>query len=175
VKWQDAGMHEPAPRRAPLWATLVATSLGAGFMPKAPGHTGTLTAVPLAWALDRGGQLVFALGLVIVTAVGTWAAEIYVRATGKDDNQQIVVDEVAGYLVTLFAVPRAPVNLILGFLLFRLFDVWKPQPVRWLDEHIGGGLGVMVDDLAAGVYAALCLFALQHYGVSARLAGWVHL
>lgn len=162
-------------RRPPLWATIIATSFGAGFVPKAPGHSGTLTAVPMAWALAKGGQWVFVLGVVVITLVGTWASEIYVRATGKDDNQQIVVDEVAGYLVTLLMVPRSPINLILAFLLFRLFDVTKPPPIRQLDTHIGGGIGVMVDNLAAGVFAGVILFALQHYGASAQLAAWLHL
>src|SRR5258706_5630134 len=107
--------------RPPLWATIVATSCGAGFVPKAPGHSGTLTAVPLAWALARGGLTIYLVGLAVVTLVGTWASELYVRATGKDDNQQIVIDEVAGYLVTLAAVPATWPNLVMGFLLFRLF------------------------------------------------------
>jgi phosphatidylglycerophosphatase A len=160
-------------RRAPLWATIVATSCGAGFVPKAPGHSGTLTAVPLAWALAKGGEWAFVAGIVVVSLIGWWAAELFGRASGKEDDQRIVIDEVAGYLLTLVAVPRSPVNLILAFLLFRLFDVTKPPPVRQLDHHIGGGLGVMVDDLAAGVYAGAILFALQHFGASARIAQWL--
>ena len=169
------GYHPGMSHRAPLWATLVATSMGAGFVPKAPGHSGTLTAVPLAWALARGGRWVFVGGLVVVTLIGWWAAELFGRASGKEDDQRIVIDEVAGYLTTLLLVPCSPINLILAFLLFRLFDVTKPPPVRQLDRHIGGGLGVMVDDLAAGVYAGGILFALQHFGVSARIATWVGL
>jgi phosphatidylglycerophosphatase A len=161
--------------KAPLWATLVATSMGAGFVPKAPGHSGTLTAVPLAWALAKGGRWVFVAGLVVVSLVGWWAAELFGRASGKEDDQRIVIDEVAGYLTTLLLVPCTAMNLILAFILFRLFDVTKPPPIRQLDRHIGGGLGVMVDDLAAGVYAGAILFALQHYGVSAHLAAWVGL
>jgi phosphatidylglycerophosphatase A len=157
-------------KRAPLWATLVATSMGAGFVPKAPGHSGTLTAVPLAWALARAGRWALVAGLVVVSLVGWWAAELFGRASGKEDDQRIVIDEVAGYLTTLLLVPCTPVNLILAFILFRLFDVTKPPPIRQLDEKIGGGLGVMVDDLMAGVYAGAILFALQHYGVSDWLA-----
>jgi phosphatidylglycerophosphatase A len=160
-------------RRAPLWATLVATSMGAGLLPKAPGTWGTLTAVPLAWFLARQGRWALVAGLVVVSLIGWWAGELYGRASGKEDDQRIVIDEVAGYLMTLLLVPVTPVNLILAFILFRLFDITKPPPVRQLDQHIGGGLGVMVDDLAAGVYAAAILFALQHFGVSAAIAGWV--
>jgi phosphatidylglycerophosphatase A len=160
-------------RRPPLWATVLATAGGAGFMPKAPGHTGTLVAVPLAWALGRLGPLGFIGGLVVVTAVGTWAASVFVRATGRDDDQRIVIDEVAGYLVTLLFVARTPVNLFCGYFLFRLFDVWKPQPVRLVDEKVGGGWGVMADDLAAGVYAGAILFTLDHFSVVERLLVWV--
>jgi phosphatidylglycerophosphatase A len=159
--------------KAPLWATVVATSCGAGFMPKAPGHTGTLTAVPLAWGLARGGIWIYVAGLVVVTLLGWWAAELFGRASGREDDQRIVIDEVAGYLVTLLLVPATWVNLVLAFLLFRLFDVTKPPPVRQIDRALGGGLGVMADDLMAGVYAGAILFALQHYGVSAKLASWV--
>jgi phosphatidylglycerophosphatase A len=162
-----------AEKRPPLWATLVATSCGAGFVPKAPGHSGTLTAVPLAWALSLGGHWLYVAGLLVVTFLGWWAAELFGRASGRDDDQRIVIDEVAGYLVTLLAVPRSGVNLVLGFVLFRFFDITKPPPVRQLDRHIGGGLGVMVDDLAAGVYAGAILFAMQHYGLSERISAWI--
>jgi phosphatidylglycerophosphatase A len=146
-------------------------------MPKAPGHTGTLTAVPLAWALARGGPWLYFAGTLVITLVGTWAAGAYSRATGSHDNQRIVIDEVAGYLVTLSLVPRGLVQLVLGFLLFRLFDVWKPGPIRWIDRRVEGGFGVMADDLAAGAVAALCLLALDRTGVVARLSAllpWAH-
>lgn len=143
--------------------------MGAGLVPKAPGHCGTLTAVPLAYWLMGQGKLALVLGTLVVTAVGTWAAGRYCEWTGKEDNQQIVIDEVAGYLVTLFLVERTPLNLFLAFLLFRLFDIWKPWPVRLIDRRVHGGFGVMADDLAAGVYAALVLWGLQF----SPLAGWV--
>jgi phosphatidylglycerophosphatase A len=165
---------EPRARRPSFLVTVLATSCGAGFMPKAPGHTGTLTAVPLAWGLGRLGVVAYLAGTVVVTAVGTWAASAWVRATGREDDQRIVIDEVAGYLVTLSLVPRTVGNLIFGFLLFRLFDVWKPLFIGTIDRRVGGGFGVMADDLAAGVVAALCLLALHHFGVIAALGGWVH-
>jgi phosphatidylglycerophosphatase A len=167
-------VSDPVPRpRPPLWATIVATAGGAGFMPKAPGHTGTLTALPLAWGLARLGTLAFVAGIIVVTAVGTLAAGVFARATGVDDNQKIVIDEVAGYLITLSLVPRTVGNLILGFFLFRLFDVWKPGFIRTIDRRVKGGFGIMADDLAAGAVAALCLVAVDRAGLIALVRAWV--
>ncbi len=156
-----------------LPATLVATVLGAGFAPRGPGTAGTIMAIPLAWALGKHQWWVFWIGIAVVTAVGTWASNAFVRATGTDDDQRIVIDEVAGYLLTLALVPRGPIELGLAFVLFRLFDIWKPQPVRWVDQHVGGGWGVMADDLAAAVYAGGILWGLEHFGVVAKLAVWL--
>ncbi len=167
---EGASSSEKRAGRPPLWALLVATALGAGLVPVAPGSCGTAVAVPLAWALDRAGEWAFIAALVVVSAVGSWAADVYCRATGKHDNQQIVIDEVAGYLVTLVAVPRTWPNLILGFFLFRVFDIWKPPPVRWIDRNVHGGFGVVADDLAAGVYAAIVLFLVDHFHLVARIA-----
>ena len=164
-----------AARRPPLWSTLLATALGAGLLPVAPGTWGTALAVPLAIGLDQLGPLAFVVGTVLVTIVGVIAADVYCRATAQEDNQQIVIDEVAGYLVTLLLVPRTPINLAAAFVLFRIFDIWKPPPVRAIDRHIHGGLGVVADDVAAGVYAAACLWLLDHFGLLggllARLTG----
>ena len=172
----DSAPPPPSDRpRPPLWATLVATSCGAGFMPRAPGHTGTLTAVALAWALGRVGAWAYGLGLFVVVAVGTVAAEVWGLATGVPDDQRIVVDEVAGYLVTVMLVPRGWADLIVGFLVFRTLDVWKPGPIRRVDERVGGGVGVMADDLVAGVIGAFIMLALHWTGAIAHLAAWAHL
>jgi phosphatidylglycerophosphatase A len=153
--------------RPPLWATLVATSCGAGFMPYAPGHTGTLTAVALAWGLDRVGAWAYGLAMFVILAVGTLAAEIWGQATGRPDDQRIVVDEVAGYLATMMFVPRTLPNLVVGFVLFRTLDVWKPGPIGRADERIGGGIGVMADDIIAGVIGAFVMLALHWSGAIA--------
>jgi phosphatidylglycerophosphatase A len=167
---------EASEAKLPSWpVVLVATSFGSGFSPFAPGTCGTLTAIPMAWAAARLGSLGFTLVTVAICIVGTIAAELFVRATGREDDQRIVVDEVAGYFVTLLFVPRTPIHFVLAFLLFRLFDIWKPPPVRFIDDSVGGGLGVMADDFAAGVYAALILGLLYRFGVTAHLASWVHL
>jgi phosphatidylglycerophosphatase A len=171
--WQDGAVPRPLPS---LGITLVATALGAGLSPVAPGTMGTLVAIPLAWGLAHlGGHLAFIAGLVAVTAAGTWAAGRFCTAAGCHDDQRIVIDEVAGYFVTLLLVPRGPVELALAFGLFRLFDIWKPPPVRQVDRVVKGGFGVMADDLAAGAYAGLILFALERFGVCARLAALIGL
>ena len=158
----ETPLPSSAPRKPPLPVTLIATALGAGFLPVAPGTWGTLVAIPLAWALGRAGEPAFVAATLLITLIGSWAAGAYCEASGRHDNQQIVIDEVAGYLVTLLAVPRAPAELVAGFALFRIFDVWKPPPVRAIDRRVHGGFGVVADDLAAGVYAG-ALLALLHY------------
>jgi phosphatidylglycerophosphatase A len=174
--WQDADVpasaeaSSPSPtQRPPLWSTLISTALGAGFSPIAPGTCGTLMAVPLAWALARAGGIAFVVGTIVVSALGVWAAEVFCKASGVDDDQRIVVDEVAGYLVTLLLVPRGPVNLVLAVIVFRLFDIWKPGPVRLVDEKIHGGLGVMLDDIVAGLIGMLVMLGLHLGGVDAWL------
>ena len=131
---------------------------------------GTLTAVPMAWALARGGDAVFVLGTLFTSVIGIFAASAFQRAHGTDDDQRIVIDEVAGYFVTLLLVPRSGAALLLAFVLFRLFDIWKPFPIRLIDRRVGGGFGVMADDLVAGVFAGLILFGLARAGIVARVA-----
>ena len=169
----DRARNAPS-RRPPLWATLVSTAGGAGFSPVGPGTCGTLVAVPLAWALNRAGLLVFAVGTLIVSLIGIWAADVFCKSTGVDDDQRIVIDEVAGYLVTIALVPRGWVNLALGFIVFRVLDIWKPGPIRMVDEKVHGGFGVMADDLAAGVLGALVMLGLHLGGVDAWLAAHLH-
>lgn len=158
--------------KPPIVATIVATALGAGFAPRAPGTFGTLVAVPLAWGLGLLPGWAFFAGLAIVTWVGTWAAGAFCAGSGTHDDQRVVIDEVAGYLLTLALVPKTAPYLASAFLLFRCFDILKPWPIRWVDRTVKGGFGVMADDLAAGVAAALVLAALDHSGVIARLSAW---
>jgi phosphatidylglycerophosphatase A len=171
-------LPSPAQGRAPLWATLVATSCGAGFVPVAPGHSGTLTAVALAWGLAHVGAWAYGLALFVVVAIGTVASEVWGFATGVPDDQRIVIDEVAGYLATVMFVPRTWPNLIAGFFLFRLLDVWKPGPIGKADRTLSGGIGVMADDLVAGVIGAFVMVALHYSGalgfVTTRVLALAH-
>ena len=148
-------------RPVPLWkdpVKMLATWFGAGLLPKAPGTWGSLAALPFAWAMaDWGGPALLAVATLVVTVVGWIVSDAYVRRTGVNDPSEVVIDEVAGQWLTLLAVPPDPVFYVAGFALFRLFDIRKPWPVGWADRELGGGLGVMVDDLLAGVYATLVL------------------
>jgi phosphatidylglycerophosphatase A len=137
-------------------ALVLASWFGSGLMPVASGTFGTIAGVPivLLTALLKplyAGPLVFAF---IVVAV--WASDVSHRLVGKKDPSEVVIDEVAGFLLALFHVPISWVNVCLGFFLFRVFDVWKPSPVRNL-EALRGGLGIVADDLMAGIYANLSL------------------
>ena len=152
-------------------ARFVATAGGAGYSPVAPGTCGTIVAVPLAWVC-RGFDTPLYLAVVIATTlVAIGAAHLADRAWGSHDSQRIVIDEVAGYLFTVALVDRGdPWVLGVGFIVFRAFDIVKPPPVRWLDEHLPGGLGVVLDDVAAGVMGAAVMVGLEHAGAFAALA-----
>lgn len=151
-------------------AKLVATALGAGYAPRAPGTCGTVVAVPLAWALSSLSMWHFGLVALAVTLLGVACAERAGRAWGTEDDQRIVIDEVAGYLFTVMPVDRSAwAPLAVGFVVFRLLDITKPPPIRWLDEHLPGGWGVMLDDVAAGVMGAGALWLLDYLGAFAWL------
>ncbi|HEX4448215.1 MAG TPA: phosphatidylglycerophosphatase A [Polyangiaceae bacterium] len=147
------------------WA--IATWFGCGKVPKAPGTMGTLGAIPLYLLVSRGGQVAVAATALVVTAVGIWAADVVARDLGKKDPQVVVVDEVAGLLVTMLPMrPMADISwraIVVGFLLFRLFDVTKPWPVRGF-EKLRGGWGIVMDDVFAGIYGACVIVGLRAVG-----------
>ena len=145
-------------------AWVLATWFGCGRVPKAPGTMGTAGAIPLYLLAARGGQLGVAATAVATTLVGVWAASVVASEVGKKDPQIVVIDEVAGFLVTMLPVRVVSWQAVLaGFLLFRLFDVVKPWPVRRL-EYLPGGWGIVLDDVGAGVMGAACMFALTAAG-----------
>ena len=110
------------------------------------------------------GVVGLAIAIGIVTAIGCWAAAKAVAPGTAKDPGWIVIDEVAGQWLALLPAPLDPLFYALGFLLFRIFDIWKPWPIRWADRNMHGGLGIMLDDLLAAVYAALALSALRVCG-----------
>ncbi len=153
-------------------AKALATALGAGYSPVAPGTCGTAVAVPLVFVMAGLVTWQFVAIAILVTGIGIVAAHYADRAWQTEDAQKIVIDEVAGYLVTMIPAPKdhwAP--LLAGFIAFRFFDIVKPPPVRWLDEHLPGGWGVMMDDIAAGVMAAILMGVATYFGAWEALAG----
>jgi phosphatidylglycerophosphatase A len=152
-------------------AKAIATAFGAGYSPIAPGTCGTAVTVPLAFALAPLPIWQYALVVIAVIAAGVWAADRADRAWGTHDTGRIVVDEVAGYLVTMALVDRSHwVPLLVGFVVFRALDIIKPPPIRWLDRHVEGGFGVVIDDVAAGVLGMVIMLALDRFGALAWLS-----
>ena len=143
-------------------ARLIATWFGCGYSPIGPGTAGSLAAVAIAWLLVHYAHwqpLWFLLPVVALTGPGIWAAGVTARESQQKDPQFVVVDEVLGQWLALAGARTLNLkSWIAAFVLFRLFDIWKPPPVRQL-EALPGGTGIVADDLMAGVYAALVLFA----------------
>jgi phosphatidylglycerophosphatase A len=145
---------------------VLASAFGAGYSPVASGTVGSFATVVAIWLLPLT-PLRIAVALVVVVLVGIWAGSRVERVLGKKDPGVIVIDEVAGMLLSVILLPRTIPVLITAFLLFRLFDIWKPFPARE-SQALTGGMGVMVDDLIAGVYAlVLVLGARALFGVPA--------
>jgi phosphatidylglycerophosphatase A len=136
----------------------LACGFGSGLAPVAQGTFGSLAAL-LPWLLLRSLPLqLYVFAITVGFVVGVWACGVAGRAVGVDDHRSIVWDEFIGLWIALIPVLLGPWWLVaVGFGLFRLFDVWKPWPIRWLDGHLKGGVGVMVDDVVAGIFAAVVL------------------
>jgi len=153
--------HKSPPIPHSAWRNpvcFVALGFGAGGLPKAPGTWGTLLAVPFYLLFMHLPLLEYVSLMIALFVVGVWICGQAGKVLGAHDHGAIVWDEMVGYWVTMIAAPPGWSWLLAGFVLFRLFDIWKPWPIFWLDRRVSGGLGVMVDDLLAGVYAALCLY-----------------
>ena len=142
----------------------VASAGGAGYLPVAPGTWGSALAVAIFVLFSPVGLWRFGVTLVALLFLGIWASDAAERVLGRKDDRRIVIDEVGGQLVTLAPLlalgsSRSFSALVTGFVLFRCFDIWKPGPVRWAERRFAGGLGVMMDDLVAGVISAALLGA----------------
>ncbi len=157
------------PGRPPAFspAMIAATWFGCGLAPKAPGTVGSLGALPVAWLLlVYGGWSWLAVAAVAATVLGIVATAAVLRRSSVKDPSFVVIDEVAGQWIALLPAGLDPVLFIAGFLAFRLFDIWKPWPISWADRAVPGALGVMLDDLIAGGFAAILV-----YGIGYVLAG----
>lgn len=154
-----------APRARWSLATWLSTSFGAGRSPVAPGTVGALLAIPLTWSLLSFSVPIRLVVLSVLTVVAVVAAEKYLREQsperGAKDPQEIVIDETVGCAIPLVVLPWSPLWVGLGFALFRLFDIFKPGPIRWADQRLRGGFGVVADDVLAGVFAAVVLLVAK--------------
>jgi len=146
---------ESSGSRSTLLSLALATALGAGYLPKAPGTWGSAVGL-LLWVVLPASGWVQATAIALVLVAGTWSAGVAERHFGRHDPGQVVIDEVAGMLITMFLNPAGWVSALLGFLLFRAADIVKPFPARRL-EGLPGGFGIMADDVMAGIYANLAL------------------
>ena len=147
-------------------AHVLAVWFGCGHVPVAPGTAGTVGAIPLYLALRSLGVGAVAVAAVVVTLVGVWSASVVARQTNLKDPQIVVIDEVAGYLVTMLGAPTHGWRAVVaGFVLFRLFDQFKPWPARFAERHWPVGWGIVFDDVFAGAWGALILVAARTAGV----------
>jgi phosphatidylglycerophosphatase A len=168
----DSHIPSSSRSRAPLWAKLVATFGGIGLFRPGPGSWGSAGTVLLWWLLSHcinaSSQPYAAVSLAaLAVLIGIPASTLVSRAVGLKDPQFVVIDEVAGQLITLIAAPVSWKSLLLGFILFRGFDMVKPPPVRWL-EHLPEGFGIVIDDVGAGLYALAVMQIALHFGILPR-------
>jgi phosphatidylglycerophosphatase A len=142
---------------------ILAAGFGSGLSPFAPGTMGTLVAIPI-YLLIAGLPLLAYLAICLVTFVmGIWLCDKTSKDLGVHDHGGIVWDEIVGYLVTMAGAPFGWQWILAGFILFRIFDILKPWPIRWLDKSVSGGFGIMLDDLVAGLFSAAILQLAYHF------------
>lgn len=135
----------------------IATLFSVGRVKYAPGTVATLLTVPLWFILAKSGPIFYMLVVVLLVPVGIWASQVYEDAVGKHDSKEIVIDEVVGYLITMTWLPITWQSALIGFIIFRVLDILKPPPIRQLDQKVRGGIGVMADDIAAGVIGSFVM------------------
>ncbi len=149
----------PTPFRSP--AQFLAFGFGSGLSPWAPGTAGTLVAIPLFLALAELSLLWYSVVVALAFVAGIAICGAASRQLGVHDHPGIVWDEFVGYWVTLWALPAEPAWVLAGFVLFRILDILKPWPIRVLDRRVGGGFGIMIDDVIAGVLACGMLHGVR--------------
>lgn len=137
--------------------TLFVTLFGVGFSPKAPGTFGTLATIPLWFLISKAHIIYYMFFVFALVIAGIFASQYYETYAHKHDSKEIVIDEVAGFLITMMWLPTTWQSVVIGFILFRFFDIVKPGPIKMLDQKIKGGVGVMIDDVAAGIICNLIL------------------
>ena len=159
-------MNAPQPARIVLThpAGWIASGFGIGLSPRAPGTVGSLVALLPWWFFLQHQSLPVYLGVLLLAfVIGIWAGGWVIGKTGIEDPSVVVWDEFIGQWIALLLAPAGWLWMLGGFALFRLFDIWKPWPVSWADRKLHGGLGAMLDDVLAGVYAFATLQAIAFF------------
>ena len=142
---------------------ILATVFGVGYSPVAPGTLGTLVAILVYYFLSEIPSPLNEITLIGFFFLSVWVSENAERLFGKKDDQKIVIDEIIGFLITMLWVPKTIRFVMIGFFLFRVFDILKPFPIRHVEKRFKGGFGVVLDDVAAGVYANIVLQIISYY------------
>ncbi len=141
---------------------LLSLGFGTGYMPKLPGTAGTLVGVIIYLPLQSLDWIYYLAIVVALFLLGVWICESTATALGVHDHSAIVWDEIVGYLFTMLAAPAGWVWIVLGFCLFRLFDIWKPWPISLLDKSVHGGIGIMLDDIVAAIFSLIILQVIAY-------------
>ena len=135
----------------------LALGFGSGLLPKAPGTFGTLAAIPLYLLLAPSSVSIYLVSVIVMSIAGIYICGKTAEDVGVHDHGAIVWDEIAGFLITMFLVPVSWQSILVGFILFRIFDIFKPWPISYLDKYVHGGFGIMIDDVVAGLMALACM------------------
>ena len=142
----------------------LSTWFGSGLIIPASGTWGTLFSMPLVIALYFiGGAAALIIGAIIVFLIGLWSAHHFEKHSKEHDSSMIVIDETAGVLIAAATINGSALSFVLAFLLFRFFDALKPWPIKWLDRHVSGAFGVMIDDILAGIFTAAIIWGIYSY------------
>ena len=136
---------------------LIATGCYSGYLPKAPGTWGSLVGLVLFLLLHNLSLEIYLAVVTGIFIIGTFAAGEAEKIMDRQDPGLVVIDEIVGMLITMIAIPATPLAMVLGFVLFRIFDIWKPFPIGFVDQRFHGGLGIMLDDVVAGIFSLIIL------------------
>jgi phosphatidylglycerophosphatase A len=139
---------------------IIATGFYSGYLPKAPGTWGSLVGLLLFFLLHALSWQIYLAVVAGLLVVGTFAAGEAEKIMDRKDPGLVVIDEIVGMLITMIAIPATPLAMALGFILFRIFDIWKPFPIHLIDQRFHGGLGIMLDDVVAGIYSLAAMHLL---------------
>ena len=142
---------------------LFSTGFGSGYFSPAPGTAGTVVGICFFWCFSKFSPVLYLITLLSFIFLSAWIADGAEKIFQQKDVRTIVIDEIAGFLVTMLWVPFTVITVGIGFFLFRLLDILKPYPAGWIDRNLSGGWGIVLDDVAAGIYANLILKGICHW------------